>query len=399
MFSKHVTKNISAYCDGEVSAAESRQISEHLMACAKCRAQFEEIKVGIRLAEQLPRLTASESLWRDLETQLDLPRGFTTTRRPVWRFQWAAAAVAVLLIAGLGIWWMWSRQNPNKNSVAGWAVERINGTLRIGSEGVADKGELGVGEWLETGGNSKAQISVSSIGQVEVDSNTRVRLLQTQPTEHRLELARGKMSARIWAPPRLFFVDTPSAVAADLGCAYTLEVDDHGASLLRVTSGWVALELKDRESMVPAGAACETRPGVGPGTPYFEDAAPEFRQSLTKVDFDTDGATKATALLDLLGTCRKQDTLTLWHLLPRVEPAARAKIYDKLAAFVPPPKGVTREGILELDEQMLEAWKVELEENWVGQTPVTKGIAEAYWRLKNGVVRRADSFERQLLKR
>jgi hypothetical protein len=38
----------------------------------------------------------------------------------------------------------------------------------------------------------------------------------------------------IWAPPRLFFVDTPSAVAADLGCSYTLEVKDDGAGVLRV---------------------------------------------------------------------------------------------------------------------------------------------------------------------
>ena len=32
-----------------------------------------------------------------------------------------------------------------------------------------------------------------------------------------LALARGKMEAFIWAPPRQFFVDTPSAVAVDLG--------------------------------------------------------------------------------------------------------------------------------------------------------------------------------------
>ena len=92
--------------------------------------------------------------------------------------------------------------------------------------------------------SSRAQIAVSSIGNVDIDENTRVRLLETRPTEHRLELARGKMSARIWAPPRLFFVDTPSAVAADLGCAYTLEVDDHGAQLVAgdVWMGGVAVE-------------------------------------------------------------------------------------------------------------------------------------------------------------
>ena len=84
-----------------------------------------------------------------------------------------------------------------------WQVKRLDGTPRIGSEQISNNGQLAVGEWLETDGNSRAQIAVGSIGNVDIDENTRVRLLQTQPTEHRLELVRGKMSARIWAPPRL----------------------------------------------------------------------------------------------------------------------------------------------------------------------------------------------------
>src|SRR5205085_6062020 len=228
----------------------------------------------------------------------------------------------------------------------------------------------------------RAQIAVSSIGNVEIDENTRVRLLETHDTEHRLELARGKMSARIWAPPRLFFVDTPSAVAADLGCAYTLEVDDRGASLLRVTLGWVALELKDRESMVPAGAACETRPGVGPGTPYFEDASPAFREALEKVDFENNAA----ALASLLDQARPRDTLTLWHLLARVDGEERVRVYEKMAAFVPPPPGVTREGVLQLNQQMLESWRHALESSWIGGGKfVPKPVAETYWRMKNGL--------------
>jgi hypothetical protein len=145
------------------------------------------------------------------------------------------------------------------------------------------------------------------------------------------------MSARIWAPPRLFFVNRPSAVAADLGCAYTLEVDDHGSSLLRVTSGWVALELENRESFVPAGAACETQPSLGPGTPYFEDASNVFRQSLKTVDFDPDAKTRSSALVWILDQARPRDTLTLWHLLVRVDGEDRARIYDTMARLAPPP--------------------------------------------------------------
>lgn len=398
MFSQHVTNNISAYCHGELSTDESREFSEHVLACAKCRSEFEEIKLGIRFAEQITLVPAPEGLWAGIDQKL----AGVSTARPgkhrfaIWNFQYVAIASAILLVVLAGLWWL-SRDDTSIHSTVGWDVQRLNGTIKIGSTGVRDKGKLGVGEWLETGGNSKAEIAVGSIGSVELDSDTRVRLLQTQPTEHRLELARGKMSAHIWAPPRLFFVDTPSAVAADLGCAYTLEVDDAGASLLRVTSGWVALELKERESIVPAGAACETRPGVGPGTPYFEDALPEFRQALTKVDFASDSTVRSSALDLMLARSRSQDTLTLWHLLARVNERDRGKIYDKIVSFVKPPKEVTREGIMRLDSTMLQVLKNQLAPSWYDPA-FGKKVADAYWRLKNGVERKANNFEKRFLK-
>src|SRR5882724_9134156 len=395
MFSKHVTKNLSAYCQGELTPEESRQFAEHLISCSQCRKEFEEIKLGIKLAEQLPQLSAPDYLWTELEPLLHKQtRGQLrpiTKRRPfaaAWQTQFAAIAAVVLLVASLGIFWAY-KNRAVPAALPSWEVARVDGTPRIGSAGISNKGQLAVGQWLETDGKSRAQIAVESIGQVEIDPNTRVRLVLTQPTEHRLELARGKMSARIWAPPRLFFVNTPSAVAADLGCAYTLEVDDAGASLLRVTSGWVALQLKDRESMVPAGAACQTRAGIGPGTPYFEDASEGFRQALARSDFERDAnaSAKSEALEVLLAEDRPRDTLTLWHLLARVEGNDRVRVYEEMAGFVPPPDGVTREGVLQLNQQMLELWRDKLEIKWGENAGVSKSVAEAFWKARNGVSR------------
>ena len=388
MFSKHVTKDISAYCQGELTAEASRQFAEHILSCARCRREFEEIKLGMRFAEQLPRLAAPESLWTNIQPSLGSEKKNSSLKLQ-WQTRVVAIAAVLLVVAGLGVWWFWGRGSLSRKAKSFWQVQQIAGTPRIGTQRIAKDGRLGVGEWLETDATSRAQIAVGSIGRVDIDENTRVRLVQTQPTEHRLELARGKMSAMIWAPPRLFFVDTPSAVAADLGCAYTLEVDDQGAGLLRVTSGWVALELQDRESMVPTGAACRTRPGVGPGTPYFEDAAPHFQAALEDLDFKHDPAVRVAALNVMLNEARPRDTLTLWHLLARVDNADRDRVYDKIASFLPPPEGVTREGVLKLDQAMLDRWKDALEGTWFGNnTVVPKVVAEGYWRVKNGVTRR-----------
>ncbi|HEU4594090.1 MAG TPA: zf-HC2 domain-containing protein [Pyrinomonadaceae bacterium] len=371
MFGNHVNKYFSAYAHGELTAVESERVAAHLETCARCREEFEEVKLGIRLAECLPSASAPDSLWEGIESSLARQGAEEKRRRRAasfprvssrLSFNWpraaTAGAFACFALLALGGWLYYRSTRP------AWEVERLAGAPSIDARSFGETGRLGVGKWLETDEQSRVQIDVANIGQVEVAPNTRVRIVETGLTEHRMELARGTLHARIWAPPRLFFVDTPSAVAADLGCAYTLEVDDAGRSLLRVTSGFVALERGARESIVPAGAACLTQPGVGPGTPFFEDASEELAGALTRFDFEGGGP---EALRVVIESARPRDTLTLWHLLARSEGEWRERIYERLAALDAPPEGVTREGILRLDSAMLETWKDRLEDQWVNE--------------------------------
>jgi hypothetical protein len=235
-------------------------------------------------------------------------------------------------------------------------VASLAGAPRIGGTSIAEGGRLRTGQDLVTDAASRARIDLGLIGEVEVEPLSRVGLVAARPTEHRLSLAVGTLHARIWAPPRLFFVDTPSATAIDLGCAYTLTVDDSGAGRLSVTHGWVALEDDGRESFVPAGAMCATRPGIGPGTPYRSDAPAVLREALERLDFERD----PTALDTVLEAAGEKDLLSLWHLLARTSPARRGPLYDRLAALLPPPPGVTRDGILAGDRGMLDLWWDEL---------------------------------------
>jgi hypothetical protein len=423
MYSQHVGKNLSAYCHGELEDEESRRVAEHLIGCQRCRREFEEIKLGVKFAEQLPHASAPASVWNEIEAALierSRPaKASTESSRlaPVFGWQRLAAVCGLLLLAlAIGIFWYSTRQTKNASQIAGkdkpqqtiapdnstetnpatvhnpstannnaqagspdsnnkiletviasgadgqtWEVARLAGTPTIGANQLEGSGRLAVGEWLETDSSSRAKINVADIGQVDIGPNSRVRLVGTRSTEHRLALQRGRLHAFINAPPRLFIVETPSATAIDLGCSYTLEVDDAGRSILHVTSGWVALERRGRESIVPAGAICVTQPGKGPGTPYFDDASARFRDALTRLDFQNGGA---KALSVVLAESREYDTLTLWHLLSRVNGAERNRVYERMASLITPPQGVTREGVLRLDKGMLDLWKKELEWAW-----------------------------------
>ena len=204
-------------------------------------------------------------------------------------------------------------------------------------------------------------MKIGEIGSVEVEPNTQVRVVATRPTEHRLALHRGEIQAKISAPPKLFFVDTPSGTAMDLGCEYTLNTDEDGFGMLSVTKGWVSFQWKGLESLVPAGASCRTRPLAGPGLPYFDDAPENLKQALERFAFEKGGN---QALSVILAESRVRDTLTLWHLLSRVEAGDREMVYDRMATLTPVPAGVSREKALKLDPETLNSWKEELAWTW-----------------------------------
>jgi len=248
-------------------------------------------------------------------------------------------------------------------AAAGWDVSRLAGTPRIERKIISEEDtiRLAIGQLLETDQQSRARLRAEDIGQIEIDPSTRLRVLNMGAGLERIALDRGTIHTYIWAPPGRFVVDTPSAITVDLGCAYTLHVDDSGAGLVRTSMGWVGFKLNGRESFIPAGAACATRPKIGPGTPYFEKATSAFRAALARLDFEDSTPQQSSAdLAIVLGAARKGDALTLWHLFSRVNQDQRGPVFDRLQEFVPVPAGVTKEGILRLDEPMLDRWWNEL---------------------------------------
>jgi hypothetical protein len=266
----------------------------------------------------------------------------------------ALAASISLIVAGT---WMSGPEAPAGDEAAepgSWSITAVRGEPRLGASTITAQASMASEEWLETDAASSAKLRAGDVGLIEVGPKSRLRLVNSARGEHRLALERGSLDAFIWASPGRFLVETPSAVAVDLGCAYRLEVDDTGAALLRVTAGWVGFRLDGRDSLVPHGAVCRTRPGRGPGTPHFEDAAPSFVAALAAID--ASDSLESESLHTLLRESRARDALSLWHLLSRLDPPAVSQVYDRLAALEPAPARVSKEKILSRDRAALDAW-------------------------------------------
>lgn len=299
-------------------------------------------------------LVLPESCPSDLEGAPSFPRSLRRGWAVLWFPRLAAASVFLLVLAA-GVFFL-SPTRTSDSQIA-WNVASLAGNPQIGSLTIPreNSAKFHVGQTLTTDSNSRASISQDDLGEIQIDPNSRVRLAQSGPDRKRIQLELGTIHAAIWAPPTQFVVDTPSATAVDLGCAYTLQVNADGSGTLRTTLGWVGFHLNGRDSFIPAGAMCLTRPGLGPGTPYFEDASPQFREALATFDTAQPSSDAHSQQLNIiLARARAKDALTLWHLLSRTTGPERAQVYDRLVALVPPPDGVTRDGILSLDRPMLD---------------------------------------------
>src|SRR5206468_9440007 len=119
-------------------------------------------------------------------------------------FTYLAAAAALVLACGLGLWL--ARGGPGGGP--SWAVVRVTGQPVIGRDRIAGTGRLPVGAWLQTDTASRASVAIADVGRLDVDPETRLQLLGTREGDHRVALQRGTVHALIWAPPGEFVVET-----------------------------------------------------------------------------------------------------------------------------------------------------------------------------------------------
>jgi len=297
-----------------------------------------------KAVDRLPKsIEPPRDLWPGIEARIGSARpGRAWQQRWYWVPLAAAAVLAAVILIG------------RRSNTSIWDVTSLAGRPVIGARPFAASARMRVGDWLQTDDSSRALIDVGGIGEVQVEPGSRVQLVAARPDDHRLSLARGAIDAKVDAEPRLFYVETPAGTAIDLGCAYTLETDSLGNGLLHVTAGDVEFQTGSRSARVPFGALVATRPTIGPGIPYVQDAPAPLIRALRDFAFETGG--KARAVRTAITLARAQDALSLWHLLQRVDPPLRGAVYDRLAALVPPPPGVKRAAALRLESRVLEGY-------------------------------------------
>lgn len=206
-------------------------------------------------------------------------------------------------------------------------------------------------------------VDLGRFGEVRAEAGTVLRTIRMSEDEIRLRLERGTIHASITleARPRLVQVETPATTCIDLGCHYTLTVDERGRTIVRVETGRVAFQDRGREVFVPAGATCRAEPGSGAGTPHWDDAPAALVAVVHVYDASAAEQRREAAVLLCRIASTPRDGLTVWHLLQDGDRRVREVALNTLENLAGRPEGVSRQAVLDRQPAAMEAWKQHLD--------------------------------------
>jgi hypothetical protein len=263
-------------------------------------------------------------------------------------------AVLATLALGLQAWYAYRLQWP---AAQPWRITAAEGAVTMAGEPVAAHAALAPGNVLETGAGASVRLRVARIGEMLLGEDSRFALVETGDGRHRTRLQRGRLWARIWAPPGAFGVSTPAGEVFDLGCEFVLQANEDGSGALTVRSGWVQIESAWREVLVPEGARLEFGARGEPGIPYDLGASPAFVAALQDLHAqgrraEPDGA----AVHALLAASRPQDAISLLYLLQFHPPLAGGPVYDRMVEIMPPEARVSRDDLRLRGAAALSPW-------------------------------------------
>jgi hypothetical protein len=174
-----------------------------------------------------------------------------------------ATALAALLCIGFASLPALADDNGAAPGVA--RVSLINGdvTLQHGDNGDTEaavvNAPVSVGDYLSTGGGSRAEVQLDNVDFLRVGENAQMRFAKLDPNDHQIQLAAGTAELRVLGSSSANVqMDTPSiTIRPDEPGAYRVTVDGNGNTTLTVRSGQADLLGPQGAQTIDAGTSVQ----------------------------------------------------------------------------------------------------------------------------------------------
>ncbi len=238
-----------------------------------------------------------------------------------------------------------------------WKVRLVQGTIYINGR-IDETGKWEEGTSIYTESNSRAVVSIPNTGRLEAGANTFLLLVKAKDGNNIVKMERGKIKIENTEQMPDFSIEINRKTIRDRGGVFSLEVDDAKDAKINVELGYIEINRLGKNFYVDEGYECNMPNDNDVGTPYHSTAPDSLKKLIYAVDYLNGGDYAIGKIIEI---STESDLLTLLALIPKASESYRTVLYNKIAKVYPPPKSVTMEGIVKLNEYMLEDWWFEIE--------------------------------------
>lgn len=238
-----------------------------------------------------------------------------------------------------------------------WTIFSKYGLVTINDGPAHNNQKLSKGDLITTGEGSSATIEIQNIGKIKLSPESSIERLEADNTA---KLIKGNLQISTESENDYLYLQVPRASVESyyLSNDYSISMDEIGNVITKVTSGWLQVVSENSISILPEGYSIRILEGKGISIPAFHISSSIVPAWLDQYLFEG-GKTETLNLI--LDASKEVDAITLWNLLKRVILGHRGLVYQKLNEYVPHPEGVTKEGALTLNEEMMHIWLEEIE--------------------------------------
>jgi len=195
-------------------------------------------------------------------------------------------------------------------------------------------------------------VTIAGIGAIEIGPNT---IFKRNNKTDICIFEKGIIIARLINRNDKFTVKISGTEIKDYktGNTYSLSKLEDGRYKLDVIKGWMEAKSKYNQSIIPQNYFLYITESGGCGIPCPQNATADIKNVIS--DYSLQGNAESV-LGSFISLADKSEAISLWNLLPRLNPLIRGAVFDKMNELIGTPKSVTKNGTIGLDNRMMNLW-------------------------------------------
>ncbi len=380
---------VSDYFDKELPAEKAKEFEENLKDCTEAQIELERLKnltkrlrnltlsfepppqVISELTENLLNLSLDEAEKAkskkekkekekesaELKKKKELRNGgigfFRQYKKSLGISPSKFIIILVTLIAAFIFYFLFIVQGDTSP----WKIEPLSGSYSINGNRTTGV-ELFVKDNVSTDILGKLKIKIKQDAEITLDTNSSFEIVSAKRNKNEIILRNGSLFFYALTLDANFILKYDLMKITDFKSNFVISILKNTNVLIEVSSGLIKVEVPDDEFFLGSDYICEIKNARAPLIPYHKEASEKL---MTNLDYLNNSIQDLGALTAVVNSATEYDALTLLRLIEKVPIANRDMLYQKLSEFFPPPKGVTKQGVVSLKKSMLEEWFYSIE--------------------------------------